>query len=29
MPVTEKKPAAIRSTKLRPITGNDAGRMHE
>ena len=27
MPVTEMKPAAIRSTKLMPITGNDAGRM--
>jgi hypothetical protein len=27
MPVTELKPAAILSTKLMPITGNDAGRM--
>ena len=26
MPVTERKPVAIRSTKLMPITGNDAGR---
>ena len=27
MPVTEMKPAAIRSTKPMPITGNDDGRM--
>ena len=27
MPVTERKSAAIRSTKLMPITGNDSGRM--
>ena len=26
MPVTEMKPAAIRSTKQMPITRNDAGR---
>jgi hypothetical protein len=26
MPILELKPAAIRSTELMPITGNDAGR---
>ena len=29
MLVTERKRAAIRSTKLTPITGNDAGRMND
>jgi hypothetical protein len=29
MPGTQRKPAAIRSTNLMPITGNDAGHMND